>query len=330
MTHPMKFGAVGALLACVFVFTPAAAQPSAARDTVHVVHGWPILPEGEVMGQPAGVGVDSHGDVFVFHRAGRGWKEPMSLDPIKKDVIWVFKGGSGAVARRWGAGLFALPHGLTIDDHDNVWLTDVALNQVFKFSPDGKLLLTVGVRGVAGDDATHFNRPTAVAVRGDGSFLVSDGYRNTRIAEFSADGHFLRQWGTAGDKPGQFNLPHAVIVDKKGRVLVADRENDRVQVFDASGRLLEIWKSPQIGRPYAIAPLSGGRFVIADGGEQPDDGPDRSGGAIVDEHGRVLSRFGRFGVYDGQFWGAHAVATDRNDAIYIVDVDGLRVQKFVR
>ncbi len=87
--------------------------------------------------------------------------------------------------------------------------------------------------------------------------------------------------------------------------------------------------SPMIGRPYGIAPLSGGRFVIADGGEHPDEGPDRSGAAIVDQHGRVLGQFGRFGVYDGQFWGAHAVATDRHDGIYIVDVDGLRVQKFI-
>ncbi len=253
----------------------------------------------------------------------------MPLDPIKKDVVWVFKGGSGKVIRRRGAGLFALPQGLTIDDHDNVWLTDVALNQVFKFSPGGKLLMTVGERGLAGDDATHFNRPTGVAVLKDGSFLVSDGYRNTRIAVFSAEGHFMRQWGTPGAKPGEFNLPHAVIVDAQGRILVADRENDRVEVFDPSGRLLEIWKSPMIGRPYGIAPLSGGRFVIADGGEHPDEGPDRSGAAIVDQHGRVLGQFGRFGVYDGQFWGAHAVATDRHDGIYIVDVDGLRVQKFI-
>ena len=317
------------LLVSALFATGASTASRNSNDQVHVVHGWPILPPGEVLGQPAGVAVNSHGDVFVFHRADRKWKEPLSVDPIKKDVVWVFDGASGKLIRRWGAGLFAMPHGLTIDARDNLWLTDVGLHQVFKFSPEGKLLMTVGVKGVPGNDAAHFNRPTGVAVRKDGSFLVSDGYGNTRVVAYAADGRFIRQWGTPGAKPGEFNVPHAVVVDGKGRVLVADRENDRVEVFDDSGRLLEIWKSPEIGRPYGIAPLSGGRFVIADGGEQPDDGPNRSGAAIVDEHGRVLSRFGRFGVYDGQFWGAHAVAVDRHDAIYIADVDGLRVQKFV-
>ena len=322
--------ALSAAWAALSTPTASASKPQPSGADFHVVHGWPLLPPGEVLGPPAGVGVDSHGNVLVFHRANRNWKEPLPVDPIKKDVLWVFDGRTGRLLKRWGAGLFAMPHGLTVDDRDNLWLTDVGLHQVFKFSPDGKLLLTLGEKGVPGADATHFNRPTGVAVLADGSFLVSDGYRNTRVMVFSADGRFVRQWGAPGSGPGEFNVPHAVIIDRKGRVLVADRENDRVQVFNSGGRLLEIWKSPEIGRPYGIASLGNGRFVVVDGGEQPEDGPNRSGAAIVDEHGATRGRFGRFGVYDGQFWGAHAVAAGRDGAIYVVDVSGQRVQKFIQ
>jgi DNA-binding beta-propeller fold protein YncE len=329
LNRAIRWTTYGIVVAVSLSRTSAIASARAPGSHYRVVHGWPEMPPGETIGPPAGVAVDSHGDVVVFHRANAQWKDPMPLDGIKKDVIWVFSGRTGKVIRRWGSGLFAMPHGLTIDAQDNLWFTDVALHQVFKFSPDGKLLLTLGEKGVPGNDASHFNRPSGVAVRKDGSILVSDGYRNTRVMVFSGDGKFVRQWGAPGSKPGEFNLPHAVAVGADGRVLVADRENDRVQVFDDTGRVLEIWKSPEIGRPYGISPMTGGRFVIVDGGEQPEDGPDRSGAAIVDAHGRVLDRFGRFGSYDGQFWGAHAVAVDRKQAIYVVDVSGFRVQKFV-
>ena len=310
--------------------TPLAASPNAQTPTVryHVVHGWPVLPEGRVLGSAAGVGVDSHGDVFVFHRAGRVWSEPLPLDLIQAPTIAVFNGKTGKLMKEWGAGLFAMPHGLTVDDHDNVWLTDVALNQVFKFSPDGKLLMVVGERGVAGTDGRHFNRPTDIAVLPDGSFYVSDGYRNTRVAKFSPTGEFQFQWGRPGHGPGEFDVPHAIAVDARGRVYVADRENDRVQVFDNHGRFLAQWKSKTMGRPYAIALMKRGAVVV-DGGEQPKTGPDRSGAAVVDEDGRVLTTFGRYGNYDGQFQMAHDVAVDRQGDIFVVDIDGGRVQKFI-
>jgi DNA-binding beta-propeller fold protein YncE len=187
----------------------------------------------------------------------------------------------------------------------------------------------VGERGVAGKDGSHFDRPTDIAVLPDGSFYVSDGYRNTRIARFDASGHFEFQWGAPGKGAGQFDIPHGLALDAKGRVYVADRENDRVQIFDARGTFLGQWKDPAIGRPYGIALLKGDRMVIADGGEQPETGPDRSGVAMVDLDGHVLQRFGRFGLYDGQFWGAHDIATDAAGSVYVVDVDGQRVQKFI-
>ncbi|MGH8281621.1 MAG: peptidyl-alpha-hydroxyglycine alpha-amidating lyase family protein, partial [Gammaproteobacteria bacterium] len=141
---------------------PAASPGPAQCLDYRVVHGWPVLPEGEVLGSVAGVGVDSHGNVFVFHRSGRTWpaSDVLSLQTIARPTVTVFDGHSGSVLARWGAGQFAMPHGLTIDGHDNVWLTDVALQQVYKFSHDGRLLLTLGQRGIAGNDAGPFNRPT--------------------------------------------------------------------------------------------------------------------------------------------------------------------------
>jgi len=239
----------------------------------------------------------------------------------------VFDGATGRFLREWGADRFAMPHGLTVDGHDNVWVTDVALQQVFEFSPEGKLLMVLGERGVAGADERHFNRPTDIAVLPDGSFYVSDGYRNTRVVKFSPEGKFLFQWGAPGTGPGEFNTPHALAVDGAGRVYVADRENDRVQVFDARGRFLKQIKDREIGRPYSLAILPGDRLVIADGGEQPNSGPDRAGVAIVTADGRVLQRFGRYGNYDGQFRMAHDVAVDAKGNIYVVDIAGQRVQK---
>lgn len=313
-----------ALTAAVLAVGLAAAEAPPGAG-YRVVEGWPQLPAGRPLGSAAGVGVDSRGQVLVFHRGGRTWSEPLPLDPIGPPTIAVFDGASGRLVREWGGGLFAMPHGLTVDAHDNVWLTDVALHQVFKFSPDGKLLLTLGQRGVPGADTGHFNRPTDVAVLPDGSFYVSDGYRNTRIVKFAADGTFQFQWGRRGKGPGEFDTPHAVTVDPQGRVYVADRENDRVQVFDAKGTFLAQWRDARIGRPYGLA-ISGERAIVADGGVQRP--PERSGAAEVTLAGDVLARFGRFGAAPGDFRMAHDVAFDRTGAVYIVEIQGQRVQKF--
>lgn len=328
-------GAAGMLLSSVAAFSAGTVSSPAAGLGTHpeyrVVHGWPVLPEGEVLGSVAGVGVDSRGNVFVFHRAGRTWphSDVLELTPISRPTLDVFDGHSGVLIKRWGENLFAMPHGLTIDAHDNVWLTDVALQQVYKFSPEGQLLLTLGERGVAGADTAHFNRPTAVAVSGDGSFYVSDGYKNTRVMKFSADGKFLFQWGTKGAGPGQFDLPHWVALDAAGRVYVADRANQRVQVFDSGGHYLTQWAGKQFGRPYAIAIDKHGKVYIADGGDQPEGTPDRSAWVLALSDGTPLSRVGRFGNYDGQFEMAHSIAVDAEGSVYVGDITGARVQKFV-
>jgi DNA-binding beta-propeller fold protein YncE len=230
--------------------------------------------------------------------------------------------------KSWGAGRYIMPHGLTIDRDGNVWLTDVGLHQVFKCSPEGQVLLTLGEAQVAGNDERHFDQPTDVAVAADGTFFVSDGYGNSRVLHFASDGTLIKTWGTKGADSGQFDLPHGITIDGTGRVLVADRSNARVQVFDQTGRYLTQWRSPELGRPYALAAARAGGYVVADGGDQPDAPPDRSGVSVTDEDGHVLGRIGRFGNYDGQFRLAHDIALGADGSVYVVDAWGQRVQKF--
>jgi peptidylamidoglycolate lyase len=303
-------------------------QPS---PRYHVVHGWPLLPEGRSLDIVAGVGVDSRGDVFVFHRGGRKWPESDTLDtaPIAEPTVVVLDGRTGRQIAQWGANAFAMPHGLSIDRHDHVWLTDVALNQVFEFSHDGRLLRTLGVRGVAGDDSAHFNRPTKVAFASDGSIYVSDGYRNSRVVKFSREGKFELQWGTKGSGAGQFDLPHGIAVDARGRVYVADRNNARVEIFDAGGRFLSEWKGASYGRAFDVAVGPDGNVFIADGGDIPAAEPDRSSVVVVRPDGAVIERFGRYGFYDGELFRAHDLAVGKDGSVYVGGADG-RVQKFVR
>ena len=305
--------------------------PSASGSDAkyQVVHGWPVLPEGRILGQGTGVGVDSHDHVFVFHRAGREWADPFPEEPIPDPTIMVFAGSTGALVAEWGQGLFVMPHGLTVDGQDNVWVTDVGRHQVFKLTHDGELLLTVGTAGVPGADSTHFNLPTDVAVLPDGGFYVSDGYANSRVVKFSPTGGFQFQWGTKGSGPGQFDLPHGIAVSGTDRVFVADRSNARVQVFDGQGRFVTEWKSAELGRPYGVAIGTDGKAYVVDGGDQPTQPPDRSQAFRLAMDGTIEAAFGRFGNYDGQFRIGHDIAVAGNGAVYVVDADGMRVQKFV-
>lgn len=309
---------------------PASAQSKPdEREAYRVVNGWPLLPEGRVLGQVAGVGVDSRGDVLVFHRASRVWTEPLPEDPILEPTVAAFDGETGRLVKEWGSGVFVMPHGLTVDHEDNVWVTDVALHQVMKFSHDGELLLAVGEAGVPGADADHFDMPSDVAVLPDGSFYVTDGYRNTRVVKFSPDGEYLFEWGTPGSGPGELELPHGITIDGDGTIYVADRSNARIQLFDPRGGYLAEWKGPDIGRPYGLDVASDGAILSVDGGDQPEAPPDRSRAMRLDPTGRVAATFGRFGNQDGQFMMGHDIAAGPDGAVYVGDIVGRRVQKFI-
>ncbi|MBB5034502.1 peptidyl-alpha-hydroxyglycine alpha-amidating lyase family protein [Prosthecobacter vanneervenii] len=306
------------------------ATATLAQPQHTVVPDWPQLPEGHTLGLCAGVGVDAQNRVFVFHRSGRVWTKPFPKEPIAAPTVSVLDGATGRLLSTWGASRFIMPHGLTVDHTGNLWLTDVGLHQVFKCSPSGEVLLTRGEAGVPGDDTTHFNLPTDVAVLPDGSFYVSDGYQNTRVLKFTATGRFEFQWGTKGKGPGQFHLPHGVTLDHQGRVIVCDRENERLQVFDPKGAFLHEWKGPQIGKPYGIATSPAGHLFIIDGGSPSLKREQRGKAVEVDPTGQILDTFGSYGKAPGQFQLGHDIAVGPDGSIYVAEATGARVQKFTR
>jgi DNA-binding beta-propeller fold protein YncE len=302
-------------------------------NSYEVVHGWPVLAEDYILGQASGVGVDSHNRVFVFHRADVPWMDKLNEHPIPSPTILSFDGETGRLLNSWGANVFLNPHGLAVDHDDNIWVTDCGRQQVLKFTNDGRLLMTVGEEGKAGLDGQHFNQPTDIAVASDGSFYVADGYVNSRVAKFASDGKFLFDWGRHGSQPGEFDTPHSISLDGEGRVYVADRANSRIQVFKPDGTFLYQWKNSQLGRPWAIRLGSDNRLYVVDGGDmnggpQPKP-PDRGYIMQLDLRGNILQKWSRFGNYDGQLLWGHAVATGRDGAVYVCDVRGRRVQKFV-
>ncbi len=315
-----------ARIACAVLLTASAlAQPHH-----EVVPDWPKLPASQALGLCAGIGVDAQNRVFVFHRSGRKWSNPFPKEPIAEPTISVFDGPTGRLLATWGENRFIMPHGLTIDHEGNVWLTDVGLHQVFQCTSEGKVLLTLGEAGVSGSDHSHFNLPTDVAVLRDGSFYISDGYKNTRVIKFSAEGQFEFEWGTKGQGDGEFNLPHGIAIDSRGRVIVCDRENERLQLFDARGVFTAVWKGPHLGKPYGLATAPDDHVFIIDGGS-PSLKPALRGKAVeLDATGTVIDTFGSFGKDPGQFQLGHDIAIGPDGAVYIAEGTGARVQKFVR
>jgi DNA-binding beta-propeller fold protein YncE len=281
----------------------ASSRGEAPFPDYRVVPGWPKLPSTIKLGQVSAVATDSADCVYVFHRG--------------KHPILVFD-RDGTFLRSWGDDQVKTAHGLRIDPKGNVWVTDIGNHLVMKFDSGGKLLLTLGKKGEPGDSPDHFDRPTDVAVAPGGEFYVADGYGNARVVKFSRDGTFLKQWGKKGTRAGEFNLPHAICLDGNGRVYVGDRENNRVQVFDGEGKFLTQWK--ESGAPFGLF-LVKDRLFLADGRAHWVK--------VLDLHGKALGRWGEKGAGAGQFRLPHMLCVDSQGAVYVAEVDGRRVQKFV-
>jgi sugar lactone lactonase YvrE len=223
------------------------------RYTYKVREDWARVPVDIEM-KPAAVTVDPHDRIYCFNRST---EHPVVV--FDREGNYLFS---------WGAGRFRFPHAIRFDAQGYAWLTDGHHMQFMKFTPDGELLQTIGLRGqrsdtgVPDDDFSStawkkvrqgggpFNLPTDIAFAEDGSMFMSDGYGNARVHKFSAEAQHLFSWGEPGCAPGQFNLPHGVWVDRRGRVLVADRENDRVQIFNQAGELQEVWSTELIGPAF--------------------------------------------------------------------------------
>jgi sugar lactone lactonase YvrE len=221
------------------------------------------------------VEVARDGSIYVIHRCSAnscaGRPEPPILKMDK----------SGKLIKAWGEGMFVFPHGATVDREGNLWVTDAQMRdgkgyQVFKFSPDGKVLMTLGKAGVASADPGLFDEPTDVLVAPNGDIFVTEGHSggtpgNDRVSKFSKDGKFIKSWGKKGSGPGEFNAPHTIAMDSRGRLFVGDRSNNRIQIFDQDGKYLDTWK--QWSRPSGILIMPDDTMYVADSESWGPDNP---------------------------------------------------------
>jgi DNA-binding beta-propeller fold protein YncE len=272
----------------------------------------------------------------VAERCGAGDCAASPLNPILKFDR------NGALVTSFGAGLFVVPHGMDVDPDGNVWVTDAPDgtptgagkgHQVFKFSPEGKLLLSLGKAGVTGDSPETFNRPADVLVAPNGTVFVADGHggpSNARIVKFSREGKFIKAWGRKGSGPGEFDTPHSLAMDSRGRLFVADLRNFRIQIFDQDGQYLEEWK--QFGMPGGIYIDARDTIYVADSLSSPEVHPGWVRGIRIGRatDGRVTAFIPDPTPIATPITAAEGVAADAAGNVYGALVPARMIQKHVR
>ena len=287
-----------------------------------LVDDWPGAATAATLGQPVGVAVMG-AEVVVFHR---GRTEPAPYHP--DDLVVFLDAATGDRLRAWGKDFFVQPHGLHVDREGNVWTTDIARHQVFKFSGGGELLLTLGQESTAGKDRLHFDQPTDVAVGPGGNIFVTDGYGNRRIVKFDPDGNYLMEWGREGSGPAEFVNPHAIIVNAGGHLLISDRENNRVQKYDTAGNYLS---EHRFGAPvYACTESAGGGSLYVTDYLVEAEGLVRGsaiyGQSQMDSSADTLVH--RAAGYEKERCRYHDVAVGTDGALYLPDLTNRVVHKF--
>lgn len=324
-----SFSYIIVIMLLLTMFSNTLAQPSLIQqgDNIHYVVDttWPKKPDRFKWAQMAGIAVDKQDQIYIFTRS--------------QPTVQVYK-TDGTMLRAWYMEDSSGSHFIRIGPDGNIWTANISEHVVRKYSPKGKLLLTLGEPGIAGTDKGHFDKPTDMAILPSGDIFVSDGYGNRRVVHFDANGKYVNQWGQEGDGPGQFALPHSIIADSHDRLYVADRENARVQVFDTKGKLLYVWAD--VVTPWGLCMMKNDEIWACGSSVKKDD----NGKCIVlpppdevlvklDIEGKVLSRItlektttppGKSGELD---W-VHAIAFDSKGNLYLGDIQGRRAQKFSR
>jgi sugar lactone lactonase YvrE len=296
------------------------------------------LPEGRTLGSTPAIEIDRDGrSIWVFERCGRAsGGTPCADSPVAPILKF---DPSGTLVKSFGDGMFVNPHGIHVDGQGNLWVTDgsgkdAKGQQVFEFSPDGRVLMRLGKAGVAGDGPDTFNQPSDVQVAPGGDIFVADGHggnSNARIVKFSKDGTFIKSWGRKGSGPGEFDTPHSLAMDKGGRLFVADRGNSRIQIFDQDGKFLAEWK--QFGRPSGVYVDANDAIYVAD--SQTVD----KTGCTTDQGCRRGIRIGNAADGSVKYFiprpngdavGPEGVSVDAQGTVYGASNEGKRIDRFTR
>src|SRR5881227_3032280 len=286
-----------------------------------IVEDWAKLPPGWSFKEVGAVGVDAKDNVYVFNRGDH----PMMIFDREGNFL-----------RSWGEGQYPRAHGVHIGPDETMFLTDDGGHFVRKVTLGGKVLLELGVPGKPAPymSGEPFHRCTHTALSPKGEIYVSDGYGNSRVHKYSADGKLLMSWGEPGTDPGQFNIVHNICCDPDGWIYVADRENHRVQVFDRNGKFETQWNN--LHRPNGMCMATGRDplFYIGEGGpsgeinkDWPNIGPRVS---IHTSKGKVLARLGKMhaGLAPGQFTSPHGIAVDGHGNIFVGELSARAWPRF--
>ncbi|ETW92219.1 MAG: hypothetical protein ETSY1_44595 [Candidatus Entotheonella factor] len=281
--------------------------------TYEVTENWAKLPDGWSFKEVAAVAVDAHDNVYAFNRG----EHPMMV--FDRD---------GNFLRSWGEGIFSRAHGLTLAPDDTLFCTDDGDHTVRKCTLDGKVLFTLGISGKPAlfMSGNPFNRCTHVAIDPrNGDFYVSDGYGNARVHKYSPEGKLLFSWGESGTDPGQFNIAHNIATDKDGWVYVADRENHRIQVFDANGKFETQWINMARPSGLYIDQASETTYIGEIGSAIGANAEARQLGSrvsIYNTKGELLARLGDQppGEAPGQFISPHGISINSHGDIYVGEV----------
>lgn len=307
---------------------------------------WGQLPptmNGGKWGELGSAYPDRAGNIWVVHKCFSG-------DCIGRNDAPMLKfAPSGKLLESWGAGMFVWPHHVYVDREGNVWVSDAGGyapyamtirttgteerkvpakgHQIFKFSPAGKLLMTLGQAGVGGEGPNTFNGPTGVVVAPSGDIFVADGHGNSRIVKLSKDGTFIKQWGRKGTGPGEFDLPHYIDMDSRGRIFVADRNNNRIQLFDQEGNFLDQWK--QFGRPTGMFIGADDALYVADHQSTEERNPGFKRGLYIGSaRDGKMTEFIEDPVAEGS--GAEGVAADPQGNLYVSVVRLHTLRKYAK
>ncbi|MGE3805504.1 MAG: peptidyl-alpha-hydroxyglycine alpha-amidating lyase family protein [Gemmataceae bacterium] len=320
------------LVSLVLISCVAQAQEQAKYPPVNVAvayevdPAWPTRPKDMPWADMPGIAVDAKDNVYVFTRA---------VPPVQ---VYDAK---GKFLRSWGDEKLKGAHHVKIDKEGNIWLAVYAAHVVQKYTPEGKLLLTLGTYGEAGRDEKHLDKPTDMAIASNGDIYVSDGYGNARVVQYDKNGKFIRTWGELGHKPGQFSIPHAIAIDSKDRVYVADRNNVRIQIFDANGKFLDEWKN--VVTPWGFWMTKDDELWVCGSSPMQWRKTDEALGCPPKDQvfmkfatsGKLLQLWtvpkGSDGLEQpGELNWVHCLALDSKGNIYAGDIKGKKAQKFLR